>query len=112
MNIIIYHYIVDGHLIIKNKEEIESLANKIAKKIDMKVVSGPYIFEGKRDPGFTVLTGIEESSITIHHFRDDDHSIFIDITSCRKFSKDIVKKFLEDKGMKIKKELFLIRDTK
>ncbi len=111
MGIVIYHYIVDGNLPIKSREEAERLAREIAKEIDMLIVSGPHAFEGEKDPGFTVLTGIEYSSITIHHFSEDNHFVFIDVTSCKEFSKDKIKKFLEEKGMKIKRELFFIRDT-
>ncbi len=73
--------VLDCHKYIKNISELEELGLKISHIMNMRVIKKT-AFEGEKDPGFTVLIGIEYSSITLHHFYDKD-IIFIDILSCK-----------------------------
>ncbi|NPA21961.1 MAG: hypothetical protein GXN92_00025 [Candidatus Micrarchaeota archaeon] len=95
------HYWADGTLKVQSAKELEELAQAIARGLEMEIVSGPYVFEGKEgNEGYTVLAGIEFSSITIHHFFNGNR-IFVDVLTCKPTSQETFLSILREQGISL-----------
>ena len=79
------------------KEELINLVVEISDKVDMKIVHGPHAFDGEvGNEGWTILAGIEYSSITLHHFTEDD-KIYLDILTCKNINFNELLEFMKKK---------------
>ena len=104
------HLIIDGFKpekkVLMNKDLIFSFLDELPRKINMKKLCSPQIFEGSRtNPGITGFILIEKSHISVHTFLKEDF-IAIDIYSCKPFDVheviEIVKKTFNFERMKTK----------
>lgn len=87
------HLILDGYATknLSNSAVVKGFIHSIVDSIGMEIIDKPHIYEltnGSGEPGITALTGIKQSSITIHTFPNEPKGyIYIDIFSCRDFDK-------------------------
>jgi S-adenosylmethionine decarboxylase len=90
------HYFVsiktEGNL--ENFEAVYDFLIKLAKLIDMKILTKPYLVRGSENlPGITGFLIIETSHIAIHTFSKQNY-IAIDIYSCKDFDENKVREFI------------------
>lgn len=76
------------------EQDIEDFIIRMARRIDMKILAGPFVVRGKFFPGVSGVAIIETSHISIHTFTESCHAN-IDIFSCKKFDADIVMDFVK-----------------
>ena len=92
-----FHLIVMGHYSdIFTEDKLNFLTRLIIKSIKMKILGGPYIhYSNKKEhEGYTVLTAIETSHISIHTW--DSGEFQFDLYSCKKFNPKKITKILKD----------------
>ena len=90
---------------ITSEKEIKKWLRNLVKKIDMKIIKGPYASyvskEGNR--GITAVVMIETSHIAIHVWDEKDPALIqCDVYSCANFSSnEVLAEFLEMEVTKI-----------
>lgn len=90
------HLIVDGVLRRRvGKEEVERILSDLPAKIEMEILAGPLVVEGRpENPGSTGFVIVDKSHISIHTFEEGDKAA-IDVFSCRPFEEENVLRYLE-----------------
>ncbi len=74
---------------IKDREALRQFLEDLVKTIDMTILEGPIIAEGKpENPGLSALVIVDFSHLSIHTFTKYDE-VLIDIFSCKEFSRDL-----------------------
>lgn len=106
---------------IRDEAVIREFLNVLLYKIKMKKMAEPsFIYLSDENDyyvekdivGFTVLQGIETSSITIH-FCEGSRTAYFDLFSCKYFDQDVViDLFKEYLGGEIANQMFLSRNAK
>lgn len=101
----------------EDKEEQQIYFNRwfeaILSSIDMKCIDGPYFTYGEASEkgaqeGWTMISTIDFSSITLHHFKADNE-LKIDIFSCKPFNYKLAKEVcLAFFGKKVQFEDFVV----
>jgi len=87
-----YHLILDAQRClpnaIRNRKTIEQFSNTLVSRIDMVAFGIPQIHHFGTDDkaGYTLVQLIETSNITAH-FTELDNGLFLDVFSCKQFSK-------------------------
>lgn len=85
-----YHLILDASKCVRGriacKQNIESFANTLVKKIDMVPYGGPQVqhFGSGNKAGFTLVQLIETSNICAH-FVEETSDMYLDVFSCKPF---------------------------
>lgn len=86
-----YHLILDASKCIstniKNKQNIESFAKSLVKKIDMVPYGSPQVvhFGSGNKAGYTLVQLIETSNICAH-FVEETNDMYLDVFSCKTFN--------------------------
>lgn len=86
-----YHLILDASKCIsskiKSKQNIESFANALVKKIDMVPYGAPQVnhFGSGNKAGYTLVQLIETSNICAH-FVEETSDMYLDVFSCKTFN--------------------------
>lgn len=78
-----------------SRDRIKSILTELVELLEMKALSKPLLFRGTTNEGWTGIIIIEESHIAIHSF-EEYNKTWVDILSCRKFSKEKIKEFLTE----------------
>ena len=76
-----------------NPDYSEKLVLYLVDMIGMRRLGGPYTKKGTARPGYSSVVIVEESTVTVHTFIEEEE-IWFDITSCQYFNKDKVKEYL------------------
>lgn len=94
-----------------SEEQISNLLTEIPRKIDMKILFGPFVVRGEVcNPGWTGFVIIDKSHISIHSF-EKSKIISIDVYSCQNFNPELVITYLEKKLNVVKiNSRFIIRE--
>ena len=114
-----YHLILDCGGCDRDKmsdyKNVDTWIRELVRDIDMQPIGEPRIeytaAEFPDKAGFTVVQVIVTSSITAH-FIDNLGQIYLDVFSCKKFDKGVVKaSMVRHFGMKSAREYFLTRQA-
>lgn len=90
-----YHLILDcfdaDKESIKDGSKIAAFAKELVKRIDMKAYGEPQVIHFGEDDkqGYTLVQLIETSNIS-GHFCDDSGNFYLDVFSCKPYSREIV----------------------
>ena len=92
------------------KEKLDFLVRLIVKTIGMTILGGPYIHYSnkKHHEGYTVLTAIDTSHISIHTWNTGEFQF--DLYSCKTFNPEKIIKILTDFSVYNIKITFFERD--
>lgn len=93
---------------INDKKVLRKFIEEVVNAVDMNILEGPIIAEGKvPGSGLSALAIIDFSHISIHTFTDN-MEVLIDIFSCKEYKKEVVlnicKKYFATKNTKIRKK--------
>lgn len=104
-----YHLVLDcrdTNNRIKNRKDIAEFLETLVKRIKMNAVGKPvikYLLPDQPNAGYSAMQLIETSSITCH-FVEPNHTMYIDIFSCKDFdpadAEKVVKEFFEPRKIK------------
>lgn len=90
-----YHLILDCYDAdkesIKDGSKIAAFAKELVKRIDMKAYGEPQVIHFGEDDkqGYTLVQLIETSNICAH-FSEDTGNFYLDVFSCKPYSREIV----------------------
>tara|TARA_R100001082_G_C4322216_1_gene141660 strand:- start:380 stop:745 length:366 start_codon:yes stop_codon:yes gene_type:complete len=106
-----YHLILMGNYADNLDEKIlKFLVETIVKTINMNILGGPYIHYSnvKQNEGYTVLTAIDTSHISIHTWNTGEFQF--DLYSCKQFNVESIIHILEEFSVYNIKTNFFERD--
>ncbi len=106
------HLIIDG--VFKpplGEKEIESILLELPPRINMHILSGPFVVRGEpENPGWTGFVIIDKSHIAIHTFHETN-SVALDIFSCKPFDSETVLEYLKERIRYEKMNIQLLHRT-